>query len=376
MKKIATILATGMLLFSSAFSTTQAGETIKIGLCAPITGNYAEFGENFKYSADMAAARINAAGGVLGKQIEVVIMDSKGDPKEAALIAQKFVENPEIVAQVGDFTSTCCMAAAPIYERGGLVQLSPTASHPDFAPSGKYMFSIVGSQKAESPFNAEYMAKDYLGLKKIGVVYINNDYGKITMETFVEAAKKAGLEITAVELFMEAERDFGAILTKIRQTNPDGLHIVCHYNEAAAICRQIRKMNWKVKKFSPSAIFSANMITLGGAAAEGICSSTYFALEDPDPKVQSYIAAFEKVANRKPNLHAANAYDCFLMLAQSIEKAGSTDRAAIRDSLAATKDFEGVTGNITFSPDGDVDRKFKIMMIEDGNWVVKKDYTK
>lgn len=375
MQRTSTSLALAFFLLTCAFSASSA-DTIKIGLCTPITGNYAEFGENFKYSADMAIAEINAQGGVLGKKLEVVVMDSKGDPKEAALIAQKFVENPEIVAQVGDFTSTCCMAAAPIYERGGLVQLSPTASHPDFAPSGKYMFSIVGSQKAESPFNAEYVAKDYLGIKRVGVVYINNDYGKITMETFVDAARKVGLEVAAVELFMEAERDFGAILAKIRQTDPDGLHIICHYNEAAAICRQIRKMGWKVKKFSPSAIFSANMITLGGSAVEGIASSTYFALEDPDPKVQSYIVAFEKVANRKPNLHAANAYDCFLMLARAIEKANSADRAAIRDALAATDGFEGVTGNITFSPEGDVDRKFKIMVIEDGKWTVKKDYTK
>lgn len=374
MKKM--LVCTMVALFLLCQSALQAADTIKIGLSTPITGNYAEFGENFKYSADMAVAKINADGGLLGKKVELVVMDSKGDPKESALIAQKFVEDPEIVAQVGDFTSTSCMAAAPIYERGGLVQLSPTASHPDFAPSGKYMFSIVGSQKAESPFNAEYMAKEYLGLKKVGVVYINNDYGKITMETFVEAAKKAGLEITGVELFMEAERDFGAILNKIRQTNPDGLHIVCHYNEAAAVCRQIRKIGWKTKMFSPSAIFSANMINLGGAAAEGIASSTYFALEDPDPKVQSYIAAFEKVAKRKPNLHAANAYDCVLMLADAIRTAGSTDRAAVRDALAKTTDFDGVTGKITFSPDGDVDRKFKIMVIEDGKWVVKRDYTK
>lgn len=367
------VMAVLFLLCSFAVS---AADTITIGLSTPITGNYAEFGENFKYSAEMAIAKINADGGLLGKQVELLVMDSKGDPKESALIAQKFVENPDVVAQVGDFTSTCCMAAAPIYERGKLVQLSPTSSHPDFAPSGKYMFSIVGSQKAESPFNAEYMAKDYLGLKKVGVVYINNDYGNITMETFVDAAKKAGLEITAVELFMEAERDFGAILNKVRQTNPDGIHIICHYNEAAAICRQIGRMGWDIKKFSPSAIFSANMISLGGAAAEGIASSTYFALEDPEPKVQAYIAAFEKVAGRKPNLHAANAYDCVLMLADAIRAAGSADRAAIRDALAKTKDFDGVTGKITFSPDGDVDRKFKIMVIENGAWVVKRDYTK
>ncbi len=104
----------------------MAADPIRVGLSAPITGNYAEFGENFRYSAEMAVKAINAKGGVLGRPVEVVVMDSKGDPKEAALIAQKLVEDPAIVAEVGDFTSTCCLAAAPIYERAGMVQLSPT----------------------------------------------------------------------------------------------------------------------------------------------------------------------------------------------------------------------------------------------------------
>jgi branched-chain amino acid transport system substrate-binding protein len=150
----------------------NAADTIRIGLSAPITGNYAEFGENFKYAVQMAVDEINAQGGLLGKQIEVVVMDSKGDPKEAATIAQKFVQDKTIVAEIGDFTSTCCLAAAPIYERYGMVQLSPTSSHPDFAPSGKYMFGIVGTQDAEGPFNVKYIAQQHLGfaISSIGTI--------------------------------------------------------------------------------------------------------------------------------------------------------------------------------------------------------------
>ncbi len=349
---------------------------IVVGVTAPITGNYAEYGENFRYAAEMAAKRINAEGGLLGRAVELNVADSKGDPKESALIAQKFVEDPAIVAQVGDFTSTCCMAAAPIYERAGMVQISPTSSHPDFAPSGKYMFGIIGTQAAEGPFNAEFTGKDFLGAKSVGIVYINNDWGQVTMEEFTKGCEKVGLPVTGVELFMEAERDYGAVLNKLRQTNPDSIFIVAHYNEAAAICRQIGRMNWNIKKFAPSSIFSANMIELGGQAAEGIATNTIFALEDPDPEVQKFIADFEAVANRKPNMHAACAYDSCMMVFDAIKRAGSTDRTAVRDALAATKDFDGVTGNLTFSDVGDISRKFMIMVIENGQWVVKKDYTK
>ncbi len=353
-----------------------AAEPIRIGVSAPITGNYAEFGENFRYSAEMATKLVNSQGGVLGRPVELIILDSKGDPKEAALIAQKLVEDPTVVAEVGDFTSTCCMAAAPIYERAGLVQISPTASHPGFAPSGKYMFGIIGTQAAEGPFNAEFVGKNYLGAKSVGVVYINNDWGQVTMKEFVAACEKVGLPVTGVEVFMEAERDYGAVLTKLKQTNPDSIFVVAHYNEGAAVLRQVRKMGWNIKKFAPSSVFSVNMIKLGGEAVEGLATNSFFALEDPNPRVQAFISEFRSVAKRDPNMHAAAAYDATAMVFDAIKRAGSTDRAAIRDAMAATKDFDGVTGKLTLSPDGDLNRKYMILVVEKGKWVVKKDYTK
>ncbi|MDR1536217.1 MAG: ABC transporter substrate-binding protein [Planctomycetota bacterium] len=370
------LAALAALVFSAAGGAAAGEDVIRIGVSAPITGNYAEYGENFRYSAQMAAKLINESGGLLGRKVEAVVMDSKGDPKEAALIAQKMVEDPGMAAEVGDFTSTCCLAAAPIFERAGMVQLSPTSSHPDFAPSGRYMFGIIGTQAAECPFNVQYTALEYLGAASVAIIYINNDWGQVTKDEFTKACRKFNLPITGVELFMEAERDHGAILNKLRQTNPDALFIISHYNEAAAICRQIRRMNWKVKKFSPSSIFSVKMIELGGEAAEGIATNTLFALEDPNPKVRAFIAEFNKAAGRDPNMHAACAYDSFLMVGDAIKRAGTTDRAAIRDALAATRDFDGVTGKLTFTEAGDINRKYMVMVIENGKWVVKKDYTK
>ncbi len=368
------ILAAVVLLVFSGIAC--ASDTIRIGLSAPITGNYAEYGENFKYSITMAADKINAAGGLLGKKVEILVMDSKGDPKEAALIAQKFVQDSSLVAELGDFTSTSCLAAAPIYERGKMVQLSPTSSHPDFAKSGEYMFGIVGTQDAEGPFNVRYIAQEYMGLKNAAVIYINNDWGHVTKDRFVKAAEKFNLKITGEQPFMESEKDYAAILNKLRQQNPEGLFVAAMYNEASLIARQIRKMGWDVKLLAPSSVFSAKLIELGGDAVEGIVTNTFFALEDPDPAVQGYIAEFEKVAKRKPNLHAACAYDSMMMLADAITRANSTDRTAIRNALAETKDFNGITGKLTFTKVGDIARKYKVMVVEKGQWVVKKDYTR
>jgi len=373
MKRLLMLIMASVLLLG--LTVVGAEDVVKIGLSAPNTGNYAEYGENFRYSALMAVEKINAEGGIRGRKVEIVVMDSKGDPREAATIAQRFVENPDIVAQIGDFTSTACLAAAPIYERAGMVQLSPTSSHPDFAPSGEYMFGIVGTQAAEGPFNVKYIAQEYLDINSVAVIYINNDWGVVTKDYFVEAAEDYGLEITACEPFFEGERDYNAVLTKLRRTNPEGLYIAAMYNEASLITRQLQNLGWDVAMLAPSSVFSDNFISLAGDAAEGLATNTFFALNDPDPTVQAYIQEFVARAGREPNLHAACAYDSTLMLAEAIERAGF-DRAAIRDELAKTNDFIGVTGRLEFTDVGDIERRYKILVVEDGDWVVKADYTK
>lgn len=373
MKKLLTLLLVSFIVLSLSGAVLGAN-VVKIGLTAPITGNYAEFGENFDYAVAIAVDKLNAAGGILGHQIEIVVRDSQGRPSEAAAIAQEFVQNREIVAQIGDFTSTCCLAAAPIYERNQMVQLSPTSSHPDFAPSGRFMFGVVGTQESEGPFNVEYLAQDFMGLESVGVIYINNDWGDATQSYFVEAAERMGLEVTAVEPFFEEERDFSAILTNLRRGNPDGLYVVAMYNEGSLIARQAMRMGWDVQMLGPSSIFSDQFLVLGGEAVEGFVTNTFFALNDPNPLVQEFISEFVDRAGRNPNLHAACAYDSMMILADAIERAGTFDRVAIRDSLAATTDFVGITGEITFTSAGDVVRRYMVMVVENNEWVVKADY--
>lgn len=371
-KKLSIITLSFMLVFVLSFATVAMAETVKIGLSAPISGDYAEYGENFEYSVTLAADEINEEGGIRGREIEIVVRDSEGDPARAAAIAQEFTNNPDIVAQIGDFTSTACLAAAPIYESAGMVQLSPTSSHPDFAPSGDYMFGIVGTQAAEGPFNVEEIAQNYLGLESVGVVYINNDWGVATMENFVAAAEEKGLEVTGTESFMEGESDFSALLTNLERENPEGLYIAAMYNEASQIVRDINRMNWDVEKLAPSSVFSVEFIELAGEAGEGLVTNTFFSLIDETPRVQEYIANFQERAGRNPNLHAAVAYDSMYMLADAIER-GGFDRSAIRDALAETEGFVGVTGAIEFTDVGDVVRDYMILEVVDGEWVVQED---
>ncbi len=350
-------------------ASNDDSDTIHIALTAPITGDYSEYGKNFQRSVEMGIEFINADGGVLGKELVLSVGDSKGDPKESATLAQKWTSDPTIVAQIGDFTSTCCMASQPIYDQAQMVQLSPTASHTDYAKGSTWSFGIVGTQAAEGPFMADF-AYNELGLRTIAVININNDWGVDTQKYFSEAFKKLGGKIIAKESYFDGEKDFTAILTKLKTSNPDALFMAAMYNDGALISKQRAKLGWDVTVVGPSSLYSEQLLNLGGDAVEGLYTNVSFFTEDPDPAVQSYVSEFESRYGIKPNFHAALAFDAINLLADAIEKAGTTDRAAIREALSGTKDFDALTGSITFTPVGDAVKQYTRVWIKDGKFKV------
>ena len=363
----APVLALAILL---SFSTSAlCADPIYLGLSAPITGNYAEYGQNFQKAMSLGIKWINEAGGVNGRPIELIVGDSKGDPKESAALAQKYTSDKRIVAELGDFTSTCCMAAQPIYDRAGMVQLSPTSSHPDFAPGSKWSFGIIGTQAGEGPFMARF-ATQTLGKKKLAVLYINNDWGIVSKDMFIKGAEESGAEIVAVEHYFEAERDFTGVLTKLRGYNPELLYICSMYNDGALISKQKDKLGWTdVVIMGPGSLYSPKLIEIGGSAVENLMTSCLFFPKDPRPEVQKFVKGFEESYNATPNMFAGVAYDAVNLMAATIAKSG-TDRAAIREELAKTKGFMGVTGEITFTERGDVVREYNKLTIRNGEFAL------
>src|SRR5512141_3167629 len=258
----------GALLAALAVLTATppawSADPIHIALSAPLTGNFAEYGQNFQKAIDLGVEWINAAGGIKGRPIVMVVGDSKADPKEAAALAQKFTSDSRIVAEIGDFSSTACLAAQPIYDRAGMVQLSPTASHPGFAPGSVWSFGIVGTQAGEGPFMARY-AVQKLGKKRIAVLHINNDWGIVSKDLFVKAAKEMGAEVIAVETYFETDKDFTGVLTKLRGAKPELLYIPSFYNEAALMLKQREKLGWTdVAVMAPGSLYSPKLLELGG----------------------------------------------------------------------------------------------------------------
>jgi branched-chain amino acid transport system substrate-binding protein len=361
------------LLITPAFAAGSKEDSadddfIYIALTAPITGDYAEYGGNFKKSVEMGMDLINANGGVLGKELRVIIGDSKGDPKESATLAQKFTSDKRIVAEIGDFTSTSCLAAQPIYTDAGMVQLSPTSSHPDFAIGSDFSFGIIGTQAGEGPFMAQ-MTKE-LGFKKVAVLYINNDWGIVTDKYYSGAIEAHGIEVVGRDFYFDGEKDFTAVLTKLKATKPDMLFIASMYNDGALINKQREKLGWDIPVLGPGSLYSPKLVELGGESVEGLYTNVVFHPASPKPEVQAFVTEFEKRYSATPNMFAAVAFDAINILADAIERAGSTDRGAIRDAVAATKNFPSVTGAITFTEVGDVMKEYTRVQVQNGEFAV------
>lgn len=354
---------------------TENKDPIRIGLSTPITGSQAENGVGTQTAVEIAVEEINAAGGINGRPVELVIQDSKSDPTQAAQIATMFTEDETILAEIGDFASGACMAAAPIYEEAGMVQLSPTASNPDYTLLGEYMFSIFGKTTDEGKFIADYLLKKYLKAENVAVIYVNSDWGVEAYDILSGYCEENGVNIVASETFFEGEKDFNAILTKVRQTNPDTVMLMMSYDSGAVAIKQIRQMDWDVQVAISGLAYSEQLITLAGEDCEGVYSEIGFVIDDSNPEIMEFATEFESRTGFAPNMMMTCAYDAMNMLAKAIENCGdNVTRAAIRDQLFELEGFEGLTGPKVFNEDRTItQRNFKIVTIENGAWKTLTD---
>jgi branched-chain amino acid transport system substrate-binding protein len=364
-------VATGCAKTTST-STTSDVKTYKIGVLAPITGTNAEYGKGFEIATKMAADKINAKGEM---KIEFVVKDSKGDTKESADLARQFGDDENIMAIIGDFTSSCCMANAPIIDDAGIVQLSPTASNPLYASMSKYAFSIMGRQDGEAPFFSTYLLKKYANAKNIGVIWVNSDWGKSAHDNFIKQAVIDGLNVVADVNYVADEKDFSSAIAKLRSAKPDHI-VIMDQGAVPTIINQIAQASWKdVKITTLGPGTSPQILNLSGKNAEGLLLTTPFFIDDSNKQAKEWSDAFTKLAGFAPTVHPAVAYDCVYLLESAIKNSGDkVTRDSIRDNLQNLKGFEGLTGPIEFNKDGDITRKYLIIEIENGTFVKKSEY--
>lgn len=342
-------------------------------MSGPLTGPNAQYGADWKKGFDLAIEEIDNAGGIKGRKLEYVFEDTQADPKQSVTVAQKFVADPKIIVEVGDFASSASMAASPIYQRAGLVQFGFTNSHPDFTKGGDYMWSTSVTQADASPVLADFAAKD-LGLKKVAVLHQESDWGKSSADLFAAHAKDIGLDVVANEGYLPDEKDFKSTLTRVSATKPDGVVLFSYETDGALIAQQLAQTDLKVPIVGGASLHSTEYTKLGGKAVEGSFILAEFDPNDTRPEVQTFVKAYKAKygADAEPEFFAAHAYDAIKVVAAAIELGGPT-RQGVRDSLPKLKDVPSVIyGKITFNPETRrVSKPFYVnMQVKDGKFVV------
>lgn len=347
-------------------------QDIFIGYQLPLTGSQSQYGEVFKNSALIQLDRLNAAGGIGGRKVQILFEDSKSDPKEAVNIARKFVDDKRVVAVLGDFASGPSMAAGEVYGKEGMAQLSQTASHPDFLKVSKWQFRNIVTQAHEGPFMARWVKED--GVKSVAVIGLQNDWGLSATGEFKKAFEASGGKVTAVELFNPGARDFKAILTKVAQGKPEAIYFAMFYEEGALILQQAKQLNINAKMYSAGPFYAQKLLELAGPAAEGVRLSTAFVVDNPAANVQDFVGEYKKRYNAEPSMFAAQAFDAVGIMFGALKKAGpGATRAQVRDALAGTAKFPGVTGETTFDPQTrEPDKQLARLQITGGKFTIVK----
>jgi branched-chain amino acid transport system substrate-binding protein len=352
-------------------TSARAAEPILIGVSGPLTGPNAQYGAQWKRGFDLALAQINGAGGVDGRPIQYVFEDSQSDPRQSVGIAQKFVANPDIIMELGDFSSPASMAASAIYQRGKLTQFGFTNSHPDFTKGGDYMWSNSTNQAEEQPWLARYVVKE-LGLTRPAVLFLNTDWGRTAKDAFVRAATELGATVTATEGYLPTEQDFRPVLVRVRDTKPDARVGLSYYADGALIARQARDSGLTLPIVEGTSVYSPKFIELGGSAVEGVHTFSTFFPADPRPEVQAFVAAYRKAYGVDPDTFSAGAYDTMILVSELCKQFGPT-RQGIHEGLGKIRDVPSVIyGHVSFNPET---RRipaahYTFLEVKDGKFVV------
>lgn len=350
-----------------------AQETIKIGFFAPITGPAAADGESAKNAVELGVKEVNAAGGIKGKKVELIIYDDRLKPEEAVAIANKFIEKDKVVGVVSGSYSGPTRVAAPLYQKAGMPMVAGYAVHPDVTwdPNTKkvndYIYRNGFLGEIEGAAAAEFAVKE-LKAKRISIISMDNDFGRAISAGFAARSEKLGASILSKEMYkFPGEKDFRPFLTRIKEGNPDVIFAAGYYNEAASIVRQSAELGIKSQILGEEGFDSPKFIEIAGPAAEGVIIATNLDRDDPRPLVQNFLKNFKEAYKHDADMVGASSYDAFKILVDAIQKAG-TDPKAIQKALAATKDYNGLTGKISRFVQGEVVKPVQIQVVKDGKF--------
>uniref|UniRef100_A0A7C4Y4U9 ABC transporter substrate-binding protein n=1 Tax=Caldisericum exile TaxID=693075 RepID=A0A7C4Y4U9_9BACT len=365
-----------LLLLVALVGTTFAGckpagpSTIKIGGIGPVTGEASTFGVSTRNGYEMMIEEWNAKGGVLGKKIELVFADDKGDPTEAATATQKLINEDKVVAIAGTVMSKCSLSMAPICQSSGIPMVSPTSTNPRVTAVGDYIFRACFIDPFQGTVGAMF-AYNNLNARKAGVLFDNsNDYTKGLAEYFRDKFTQLGGTIVAFEGHPAGTTDFTPFLTKILAGKPDVIYCSDYYNDDGLMAKQARQLGFTGPFLGGDGWDSPDLVKIGGDAVNNAYFTNHFSKDDQRPEVQDFVKKYTAKYGQAPDALAALGYDAMGIILQAIQNAGSTDGAKIRDAIKNIE-YHGVSGVIKFDENRNPIKSAVIIKIENGQQVYK-----
>lgn len=360
------LLVMGTVIGACSSSGGSAAPTqIKIGFFAPETGFAAADGASAYDAAQLAVKDINAAGGVNGSQLSLVNYDDASDAKQAVTIATKLVTQDKVTAVVSGSYSDQTLAAAPIFQRASMPLLAAYAVNPGIPATGNYIFQQDFSGVVEGAAAAYALVKD-LGATKIAIVAIQNDFGTALVQGFTKQAAALGATVVATDYNQFGEKDFTPILQRDVSKGADGFFMAQYYTEAQQYITNWNALGLHLPLVGTEGVDSTTQFFEPvGAAANGMVFTTPFNRDSTVPAVVNFMKAFTAAYGHAPDMVAATTYDSFMVLKAAM--ANGTSAQQIRDGIAATKNFVGVTGTIqSYNATGEVVKAVDLEIIKDG----------
>lgn len=372
-RRLSIVLA--FLLFSPFVGHVNAADSVVIGLMGPLTGSWASEGQEMQQVLDLLSAKINAGGGILGKQVEVLTEDDGGDPRTAALAAQR-LSTRGAVAVIGTYASAVTEATQNIYDENKILQVANGSTAIRLTEKGLNLFFRTCPRDDEQAKVAVETIRR-LGTKKLAILHDNSTYAKGLAEEARGLLKDdKGVEIVFFDALTPKEQDYTAILTKMKSVQPDLVFFTGYYGEAGLLLKQKKQMNWNVTLLGGDATNNPDLVKIAGKDASGFYFVSAPLPKDlPSEQARTFLADFTKKYGHPPNsIYAALAGDGFLVTVQAIEQTKSTDTAKLAEYLhKELKDFPGLTGKISFNEKGDrigeVYRVYKVS--ETGEFVLQ-----
>ena len=353
----------------------QSGDVIRVGEFASLSGSEASFGRSSHNGTLIAVDEINAADGLLGKKVELLTEDNQSKDGESLTAVKKLISRDKVVAILGEVASGRSLEAAPICQQYRIPQISPSSTNPKVTQMGDYIFRVCFVDRFQGGTVLAKFAMQSLKARRVAIITdVSAPYSAGLTTYFKEQFLASGGQVVAEQKFTKDDKDFKAQLTAVKGLNPDAIFLPVYYGPATLIALQARELDIKVPLFGGDGWEAPELLQGPGAAAalEGCFFSTHFAPDQDSPQAKEFVKKYETRFGAKPDAMAALGYDSAMVLADAIKRAGSTEGPKIRNALATTKDFQGVTGRMTLDADRNARKPAVIIELKGGQFVYKE----